>query len=83
MPREDGWEVDARTPVDELEKVLGVDLPDEEWDTVGGLVLGLAERVPEVGEVFHLDTVAFRVERMQGRRVAVVGVSVEPAVGVQ
>lgn len=83
VPREDGWEVDARTPVDELEKVLGVDLPDEEWDTVGGLVLGLAERVPEVGEVFHLDTVAFRVERMQGRRVAVVGVSVEPAVGVQ
>lgn len=82
VPRERGWEVDARTPIDELEKVLGIDLPYEEWDTVGGLVLGLAERVPEVGEVFHLDNVAFRVERMQGRRVSVVGVDVEPAVGV-
>ena len=68
--------------LDELEKVVGVDLPDEEWDTVGGLVLGLAERVPEVGEVFQLETVAFRVERMQGRRVSVVGVTVEPPVAV-
>lgn len=82
VPRGNGWEVDARTPVDELEKVVGVDLPDEEWDTVGGLVLGLAERVPEVGETFRLDTVAFKVERMQGRRVSVVGVTVEGPAGV-
>lgn len=82
VPVDGGWQVDARTPVDELEKVVGIDLPDEEWDTVGGLVLGLAERVPEVGEVFHIDNVAFKVERMQGRRVSVVGVTIEPAVEV-
>ncbi len=80
IPRGDGWEVDARTPVDELEKIVGVDLPDEEWDTVGGLVLGLAERVPEVGETFRLESVAFKVERMQGRRVSTVEVTVESSV---
>ena len=45
--------VDARLPVEDLGDLLGVELPDEEWDTVGGLVLGLAGRVPRVGEAFE------------------------------
>ena len=69
-----GWEVDARLSVDDLVEVTGVALPDEEWDTVGGLVLGLAERVPEEGEVFTYDGLEIEVIRMQGRRVAAVGV---------
>ncbi|MCI0678619.1 MAG: hypothetical protein L0Z63_06220, partial [Actinobacteria bacterium] len=52
----------------------GVELPDEDWDTVGGLVLGLAERVPEVGETFRFSDLVFKVTRMQGRRVAEVNV---------
>jgi CBS domain containing-hemolysin-like protein len=70
----EGWDVDARLPVDDLVKATGVDLPDEEWDTVGGLVLGLAERIPEEGEVFTHEQLILRVSRMQGRRVAEVNV---------
>ncbi|MEE8374770.1 MAG: hemolysin family protein [Acidimicrobiia bacterium] len=70
----EGWKVDARLPVDDLVKATGVDLPDEEWDTVGGLVLGLAERIPEEGEVFTHEQLILRVSRMQGRRVAEVNV---------
>jgi putative hemolysin len=81
VPRGDGWVVDARLPVDELEKVIGVDLPDEEWDTVGGLVLGLAERLPEVGETFRFESLTFTVTRMQGRRVSTVDVAVDDQVG--
>lgn len=69
-----GWEVDGRLSVDELVEVTGVSLPDEEWDTVGGLVLGLAERVPEEGEVFTHDGLEIVVTRMQGRRVSEVSV---------
>lgn len=68
------WEVDARASIDELAKATGVELPDEEWDTVGGLVLGLAERVPEVGEVFTIESLTITVTRMQGRRVSAVEV---------
>jgi len=73
---EDGWAVDARLPVDDLEKVTGINLPDEEWDTVGGLVLGMAERIPEEGEVFSAAGLDMRVTRMQGRRVSLVHINV-------
>jgi CBS domain containing-hemolysin-like protein len=72
---DEGWVVDARLPVDDLEEVTGVELPDEDWDTVGGLVLGLAERIPEVGEEFVYGRLAIQVTKMQGRRVSAVEVS--------
>ncbi|MDP9145065.1 MAG: hypothetical protein M3N43_10295 [Actinomycetota bacterium] len=63
-------------PVDDLAEVAGVDLPDEDWDTVGGLVMGLAERVPDEGEQFSFGPLTLTVTRMQGRRVGDVSVSV-------
>lgn len=62
--------VDARLGVDELEALIGVDLPDEEWDTVGGLVLSLAGRLPREGESFDLERHVLIAERVQGRRIA-------------
>lgn len=75
----DGWWVDARLSVDELSKVTGVEVPEFEGNTVGGLILGLAERVPEEGEVFAFERLAMTVTRMQGRRVAEVAVSLSGA----
>ena len=62
--------VDARLPVDDLSELLGVDLPNGDWDTVGGLVLDLAGRVPSEGERFEFDGVVLIPSRVQGRRVA-------------
>jgi CBS domain containing-hemolysin-like protein len=62
--------VDGRLGVDELGELIGADLPDDEWDTVGGLVLGLAGRVPAEGEAFELDRHVFVADRVQGRRIA-------------
>lgn len=75
-----GWDVDGRLPVDQLAALAGVDLPDEDWDTVAGLVMGLAERVPDEGERFSYGPLTLTVARMQGRRVADVSVSVSEAV---
>jgi CBS domain containing-hemolysin-like protein len=71
------WLVDARLDVDDLAEVVGVDLPSDEWDTVGGLVLELAGRVPEEGEAFDHDGLVFTAYAVQGRRVAKVKVSRE------
>ena len=78
--RDGGWDVDGRLPVDDLARLAGVDLPDEDWDTVAGLVMGLAERVPDEGEQFSHGPLTLTVTRMQGRRVAEVSVSVSEAV---
>ena len=64
------WHVDGRFPVDDLGDLLGVGLPQEEWDTVGGLVLALAGRVPEVGEMLSTSGVDFLVKEVQGHRVS-------------
>ena len=62
--------VDGRLGVDELGEIIGVDLPDGEWDTVGGLMLSLAGRVPSEGESFVYEAHEFVADRVQGRRVA-------------
>jgi len=77
------WEVDARVAVDDLSDATGVEFPDEDWDTVGGLILGLAERVPEEGEQFVYGMLTFTVTRMQGRRVSEVRVVARSAAGAQ
>jgi len=65
-----GYVIDARFGVDELAELLGIELSDEDWDTVGGLVLGLAGRVPRQGESFLLGDYTVTAEQVQGRRVA-------------
>ncbi len=66
---ENAIRVSARLSIDEVNELLGVDLPHEEWDTVGGLVFGLIGRVPETGENVTYDGLEFVTERVSGRRI--------------
>ena len=76
-PLEDGsLRVDARLGVDDLNEILGAELPEEGWDTVGGLVFGTLGRVPVVGESLELDGFSITVEHVQGRRVGKVRIEV-------
>ena len=71
--------VDAKMQIDEVNELLKVDLPHEEWDTVGGLVFGLTGRVPSQGEVVRYDGLEFRTERVSGRRIQKVVITRSPA----
>ncbi|MFN2593418.1 MAG: hemolysin family protein [Actinomycetota bacterium] len=62
--------VDGKLAIDEVNELLEVDLPHEEWDTVGGLVFSLIGRVPTVGETVAFDGLEFKTERVVGRRIA-------------
>ncbi len=70
-----GYLVDGRLNLTELEGLIEADLPDEELDTVGGLLLSLAGRVPHQGEEFEYGSFLLTAERIQGRRVAQVRIS--------
>ena len=67
---EDMWRLDARLPVDELNDMLGTDLPNEEWDTLGGLLFGLLGHVPSPGERVEVEGIRLTAERIRGRRIA-------------
>ncbi|MGH8935540.1 MAG: hemolysin family protein [Acidimicrobiia bacterium] len=76
VPQRDGaYLVDGRMAVDELAELMEIELPEDDWDTVGGLLLGLAGRVPKEGEEFELQQALFVAERVQGRRVSRVRVT--------
>ena len=69
-----GWEADARVDLAELEHAVGAPLGgddvDEDVDTLGGLIVALADRVPERGEtVTHPAGWRFDVLASDGRRV--------------
>ena len=62
--------VHGRMPVDQLNALVGAALPDDDWDTVGGLIFSTLGHVPEVGETVEVDGLRLRVEHMEGRRIA-------------
>jgi len=68
--------VPGSTPIDDVSEELGTELPDEEWDTVGGLILNLLGHVPEEGEVVRFQGLELRTERVEGRRIASVHIAV-------
>ncbi len=63
------WRVDARVPVADLEAVIGHELPEGDWNTVGGLVLGLVGRIPRVGETADVAGLVLTVTAASRRRV--------------
>jgi CBS domain containing-hemolysin-like protein len=66
------YRVSGKTSIDDVNDMLGVELPDEEWDTVGGLVLDIFGKIPDAGEEAEFQGLQFRAEEVQGRRVATV-----------
>jgi CBS domain containing-hemolysin-like protein len=70
--------VDGGLGIDELNELLHLDLPDSDWDTVGGFVLGSLGHVPEEHESLEHRGYRFEVEKMEGHRIAQVRVSTNP-----
>jgi len=76
VPVGDGtFRVSGKTSIDDLNDALQADLPDEEWDTIAGLVLDVFGKIPDEGEECRFDGWRFKAERVQGRRIATVLVS--------
>ncbi|MHC4663025.1 MAG: hemolysin family protein [Planctomycetota bacterium] len=69
-------EADARVPIDEINEILGIHLPeDEDYDTVGGFVTAELGRIPDNGETFVFDGAEFVVVAADERRVKTILIS--------
>ena len=79
-----GLVADARTPISDLEKHLGLELAseeqEEEVDTLGGLVFAIAGRIPARGElVQHPSGIEFEVLDADPRRIKKLRIHLPPA----
>jgi CBS domain containing-hemolysin-like protein len=62
-------EVDAQVHVDDLSDHLDVEIPSDDYDTVGGLVFTALGRIPSVGDEFEHNGLHFTVLDANERRV--------------
>ena len=68
--REDSgaWRVKAQTEIADFNTAFGTEFPDDEFDTVGGLVIHRFGRLPKRGEAVTMGGLRFQVLRADSRR---------------
>ena len=69
IPEANGkFRVKAQTEIADFNEQFGTSFPDDEFDTVGGLVLRAFGRLPKRGEATTMEGLRFRVLRADSRR---------------
>lgn len=69
------WLVRALTPIDEFNDFIGSNFSDEEFDTVGGIVLHSFGRMPRKQEQVLINGLTFEVTQADNRRLHLLKVS--------
>jgi CBS domain containing-hemolysin-like protein len=64
--------IDGGAPIDEVNERFGLALPHEDYDTIGGFILGKLGKVPARGDTVQVPGADLIVERVVDRRVRLV-----------
>jgi putative hemolysin len=62
--------VDGKTDIGKLNEKLGVKIPEDEFETIGGFVLGLFGRLPAEGDQIRYENMLFTVLRLRKNRIS-------------
>ena len=73
--------INGLMPLSDVRERLGMDLADESYDTVGGMIFGRLGRLAQVGDTLDVEGYRFTVTAVDGRRVAQVKAKKLPARG--
>lgn len=65
------WRIKALTEIEQFNQALATAFPDDDVDTIGGLVANHLGRVPHKGDRFDIDGLSFEVLRADARQVHV------------
>lgn len=67
---DDTWKIKGSAYLEDVSKQLGISLPDEDFDTFGGLVFGVLGIIPEDGSTMELDEYGLKIKvtEIKGRR---------------
>jgi CBS domain containing-hemolysin-like protein len=67
---EDTYAIDGRIPISDVNEYFELALPNEDFDTIGGYVLGALGRPPEPGDTVEVEDAILRVKSVDGPRVS-------------
>jgi putative hemolysin len=67
---ENTYIVSGMLSVGEINDLMHIDLPEEEFDTISGMVLSLSGKMPEVGDEVQFENIHFRVEEVDDKRIS-------------
>jgi len=73
--------VDARLEVEKLEEHLGVELPKGEFESVGGFVIHLVGRIPQVDEKISFKELEIVIKKADQRKIEKVLITHKPTPG--
>jgi putative hemolysin len=62
--------VDGKTDIGKVNKTLSVSIPETEFETIGGFVLGLFGRLPSEGDQVRFENMMFTVLRLRKNRIS-------------
>ncbi len=62
--------IDGRIPISDVNDRFHLDLPNEDFDTIGGYILGSLGRPPDVGDTVEAEGVTLNVKSVDGPRVS-------------
>ncbi len=63
--------IDGSVSIYELKKILGVDIPEGDYDTLSGYLIELLGRIPKDDEkpVIETDKVTYKIEEYEEKRI--------------
>jgi CBS domain containing-hemolysin-like protein len=63
------YKVKASVEIEDINEKLGINIPKQDVETVGGFVLTLVERIPKKGETFKYNNLHFRILDADDRKI--------------
>lgn len=67
--KDDEYIVDGSAKIDDVNDMIGTKFESEDFDSIGGYVIGVVGRFPEKGECIEADNVKFVVEEVDKNRI--------------
>lgn len=67
---ENTYLVNGMLSISEINDLMHLDMPEEEFDTISGMILSLSGKMPEVGDEVQFDDIALRVEEVDDKRIS-------------
>ena len=61
--------VEGSTKISDVNEILDIDLESEEFDSIGGYIIGYIKHIPEENELIEVDGIKFNIESVDKNRI--------------